>query len=96
MIHQIASDPIDRGSDVRRTRSGRNFMAFEASCSKRFERPLTCVVSDSGTLQHIDIDDVAQRTLIAAFSLNLTSINRIATFAAWLFTIARYQLRVGN
>ena len=40
----------------------------------------------------MDVDDVAQRTLIAAYS-QLEAYREGSNFAAWLFTIARYQLK---
>ena len=58
---------------------------------KRFERPLRVWLATQAP-PNIDIDDVAQRTLIAAFA-QLDKYQPDSNFAAWLFTIARYQLR---
>lgn len=82
------SDPIIEEA-IRRTRSG-EISAFE-EVVKRFERPLRVWLATQAP-PNIDIDDVAQRTLIAAFA-QLDKYQPDSNFAAWLFTIARYQLR---
>ncbi|MGC6444061.1 MAG: sigma-70 family RNA polymerase sigma factor [Rubripirellula sp.] len=76
-------------SAVRRTLSGET-MAFEAIV-RHFERPLRVWVATQAP-PTIDVDDIAQRTLIAAFS-QLGKYQPGTNFAAWLFTIARYQLK---
>lgn len=76
-------------SAVRRTLSGET-MAFEAIV-RHFERPLRVWVATQAP-PTIDVDDIAQRTLIAAFS-QLDKYQPGTNFAAWLFTIARYQLK---
>lgn len=64
--------------------------AFEAVV-RQFERPLRVWLAAQAP-PAVDIDDVAQRTLIAAFS-RLSKYQLGTNFAAWLFTIARYQLK---
>ena len=64
--------------------------AFE-SVVVRFEGPLRswlAVQSPPG----VDVDEIAQRSFIAAYS-RLEDYQPGTDFAAWLFTIARYQLR---
>lgn len=74
---------------VRRTMAGET-MAFEAIV-QQFERPLRVWLATQAP-PAIDVDDIAQRTLIAAFS-QLSKYQLGTNFAAWLFTIARYQLK---
>lgn len=74
---------------VRRTLAG-DVSAFE-EVVRQFERPLRVWLATQAP-PAIDIDDVAQRTLIAAFS-QLGKYQLGTNFAAWLFTIARYQLK---
>ena len=76
-------------SAVCRTLSGET-MAFEAIV-RHFERPLRVWLATQAP-PTIDVDDIAQRTLIAAFS-QLGKYQPGTNFAAWLFTIARYQLK---
>mgnify|MGYP006119061057 CR=1 FL=1 len=58
---------------------------------QRFERPLRVWLATQAP-PAVDVDDLAQRTLIAAFS-QLGDYRKNSNFAAWLFTIARYQLK---
>jgi RNA polymerase sigma-70 factor, ECF subfamily len=74
---------------VRRTMAGET-MAFEAIV-QQFERPLRVWLATQAP-PAIDVDDIAQRTLIAAFS-QLGKYQLGTNFAAWLFTIARFQLK---
>ena len=74
---------------VRRTLAG-DVSAFE-EVVRQFERPLRVWLATQAP-PAIDIDDVAQRTLIVAFS-QLGKYQLGTNFAAWLFTIARYQLK---
>ncbi len=74
---------------IRRTLAG-DVSAFE-EVVRQFERPLRVWLATQAP-PAIDIDDVAQRTLIAAFS-QLGKYQLGTNFAAWLFTIARYQLK---
>ncbi|MEM7477034.1 MAG: sigma-70 family RNA polymerase sigma factor [Planctomycetota bacterium] len=64
--------------------------AFEAIV-RQFERPLRAwlaVQSPPG----VDVDEIAQRSFVAAFT-RLDDYELGTDFAAWLFTIARYQLK---
>ena len=74
---------------IRRTLTG-EVSAFE-EVVRQFERPLRVWLATQAP-PAIDIDDVAQRTLIVAFS-QLGKYQLGTNFAAWLFTIARYQLK---
>lgn len=58
---------------------------------QRFERPLRVWLATQAP-PAVDVDDLAQRTLIAAF-FQLGDYRKNSNFAAWLFTIARYQLK---
>jgi len=63
---------------------------FEAVV-RQFERPLRAwlaVQSPPG----VDVDEIAQQTFIAAYT-RLEEYEPGTNFAAWLFTIARYQLK---
>ncbi len=58
---------------------------------RRYERPLRAwlaVQAPSG----IDVEEIAQRTFVAAYS-RLEDYSIGTNFGAWLFTIARYQLK---
>ncbi|QDT07084.1 RNA polymerase sigma factor CnrH [Rubripirellula lacrimiformis] len=64
--------------------------AFEVVV-RRFETPLRIWLA--GHLPPgIDVDEVAQRTFVAAFS-RLDEYTPETRFGAWLFTIARYQMK---
>ncbi len=73
---------------VRRTRSG-DSAAFEVIV-RRFEKPVRAWLAGH-VPPGIDVDDVAQRTFVAAFT-RLGDYTPGTRFDAWLFTIARYQL----
>lgn len=74
---------------VRRTREGET-AAFEVVV-RRFERSLRTWLAGH-VPPGIDVDDVAQRTFVAAFS-RLGDYTLGTRFEAWLYTIARYQLK---
>ena len=62
-----------------------------ATVVRRFERPLRAwlaTLSPPG----VDVDDIAQASFIAAYT-RLDEYAPGTNFAAWLFTIARYQLQ---
>ena len=64
--------------------------AFEPIVRK-FERPLRAwlaTISPPG----VDVDEIAQRTFIAVYG-KLSEFEEGTNFSAWLFTVARYQLR---
>jgi RNA polymerase sigma-70 factor (ECF subfamily) len=62
-----------------------------ATVVRRFERPLRAWLG-SHAPPGVDVDDTAQATFITAFT-RLTEYTPNTNFAAWLFTIARYQLQ---
>jgi RNA polymerase sigma-70 factor (ECF subfamily) len=57
---------------------------------RRLERPLRAWLATHAS-PAIDVDDVAQRTFVIAFT-KLDTFEAGTNFPAWLFTIARYQL----
>ena len=74
---------------IRQVRAG-DVQAF-AAVVRRFERPLRAWLATHAP-PGVDIDDIAQTSFLAAY----TRLDEYATgtnFAAWLFTIARYQLQ---
>jgi len=62
-----------------------------AAVVRRFERPLRAWLAAHAP-PGVDVDEVAQTTFIAAYS-RLDDYAPGTNFAAWLFTIARYQLK---
>ncbi|MEQ8785676.1 MAG: sigma-70 family RNA polymerase sigma factor [Pirellulaceae bacterium] len=74
---------------IRRTREGET-AAFEVVV-RRYETPVRMWLAGH-VPPGIDVDDVAQRTFVAAFS-RLGEYTPGTRFEAWLFTIARYQLK---
>ena len=74
---------------VRRVRAG-EVGAFEVVV-RRFETPLRAWLVAHAT-PGVDIDEVAQRSFVAAFG-RLDEYRLGTNFAAWLFAIGRFQLR---
>ncbi len=64
--------------------------AFEVIL-RRFERPLRAWLATHVPLG-VDVDEIAQRSFMLAFS-RIGEYEAGTNFGAWLFTIARYQLR---
>ncbi len=64
--------------------------AFE-DVVRRFELPLRAWLA-SHAPPGVDVDEIAQRSFVASFT-RLAEFEPGTNFAAWLFTIARYQLR---
>ena len=64
--------------------------AFEAIV-RRFERPLRAWLATHAP-PAVDVDELAQRSFMAAFS-RLGDFELGTDFAAWMFTIARFQLK---
>jgi len=85
--HTPNHDEIDDA--VRRVRSGETG-AFEVVVRK-WERPLRAWLAACGP-PGVDVDEVAQRSFVAAFS-RLDEFRTGTGFGAWLFTIARFQLK---
>ena len=74
---------------IRRIRKG-DTAAFE-TIVRRFERPLWAWLATHAP-PGIDVDEVAQKSFVAAFA-RLSDYELGTNFAAWLFTIARFQLK---
>ncbi len=74
---------------IRSVRNG-NAAAFE-SVVRQFERPLRAWLATQAP-PGVDVDEIAQRSFVAAFT-RLGDFEPGTNFSAWLFTIARFQLR---
>ncbi len=74
---------------VRRVSRGET-AAFEIVL-RRFERPLRAWLAAHVPLG-LDVDEIAQRSFVAAFS-RLGEYELGTNFGAWLFTIAKFQMR---
>jgi len=74
---------------IRRVRDGET-AAFEVVV-RRFERSLRAWLAMQAP-PGADVDEVAQRSFVAAFT-RLSDYEIGTNFAAWLFTIARFQLK---
>ncbi|MCF6310849.1 MAG: sigma-70 family RNA polymerase sigma factor [Verrucomicrobiales bacterium] len=79
----------DLEASIRQCKTG-NSSAYERVV-RRFEHPLRAWLASLAP-PGIDVDDVAQQTFIAAYQ-RLDDYEAETNFAAWLFTIARFQLR---
>lgn len=64
--------------------------AFEVVV-RQFERPLRAWLAVQAP-PGVDVDEIAQRSFVAAFT-RLADYQLATNFAAWLFTIARFQLK---
>jgi RNA polymerase sigma-70 factor (ECF subfamily) len=74
---------------IRRVRKG-NTSAFEIVV-RRLERPLRAWLAVHAP-PGVDVDEVAQRSFVTTFT-RLGDYELGTNFAAWLFTIARFQLK---
>lgn len=74
---------------IRQVRAG-DVQAF-AAVVRRFERPLRAWLATHAP-PGVDIDDIAQASFLSAYT-RLDEYVADTNFAAWLFTIARYQLQ---
>lgn len=86
---KASSDDSRLDDAIRRVRDG-DTAAFEVVV-RQLERPVRtwlAVQSPPG----VDVDEVAQRSFVAAFT-RLSEYELGTEFAAWLFTIARFQLK---
>ena len=86
---QISNENSLIDDAIRRIRSG-NTAEFEYVVRK-FERPLRAWLAGCAP-PGVDVDEVAQRSFVAAFS-RLNEYRMGTEFGAWLFTIARFQLK---
>jgi len=89
-------NPLPPGPDdlhieaaIRQIRAG-DVQAF-AAVVRRFERPLRAWLATHAP-PGVDVDDIAQASFLAAYT-RLDEYAAGTNFAAWLFTIARYQLQ---
>jgi len=89
-------NPLPPGPDdlhieaaIRQTRAG-DLQAF-ADVVRRFDRPLRAWLATHAP-PGVDVDDIAQASFLAAYT-RLDEYAAGTNFAAWLFTIARYQLQ---
>ena len=89
MTMQVSDDKSLIDDAIRRVRGGNN-LEFE-HVVRKFQRPLRAWLASCAP-PGVDIDDVAQRSFIAAFS-KLDEYRLGTDFGAWLFTIARFQLK---
>ena len=74
---------------IRQTQAG-DTSAFEAVV-RLFERPIRAWLAVQAP-PGLDVDDVAQRSFMAAFT-RIRDFDPETDFAAWLFAIARFQLK---
>jgi RNA polymerase sigma-70 factor (ECF subfamily) len=74
---------------LRRVRDG-DVAAFSVVV-RRFERPLRAWLAAQSP-PGVDVDEIAQRSFVAAYT-RLGDYEAGTNFSAWLFTIARYQLK---
>ena len=89
MTMQVSNENSLIDDAIRRVRSG-NTVEFEYVVRK-FERPLRAWLAGCAP-PGVDVDEVAQRSFVAAFS-RLSEYRMGTEFGAWLFTIARFQLK---
>ena len=76
-------------NSIRRARKGHPG-SFEPVV-RRFEKPLRGWLATQAP-PGVDVDDIAQRSFIAAYN-RLSDYEPGTNFSAWLFTIAKFQLR---
>jgi len=76
--------------DAIRSVCGGNTAAYEVVV-RQLERPLRAWLAAHAP-PGVDVDEVAQRSFIAAFT-RLSDYEFGTNFAAWLFTIARFHLK---
>jgi RNA polymerase sigma-70 factor, ECF subfamily len=84
-----AADDARVEAAIRRVRGG-DAQAF-AEVVRRFERPLRAWLAVHAPPE-ADVDEIAQSSFVAAYT-RLDDYTAGTNFAAWLFTIARYQLK---
>ncbi len=87
--HSPSADEALIDAAIRQVRGG-DVQAF-AAVVRRFERPLRAWLA-AHSAPGVDIDEIAQTSFVAAYS-RLDEYAAGTNFAAWLFTIARYQLK---
>jgi RNA polymerase sigma-70 factor (ECF subfamily) len=89
MPRKASTEGLSLDDAIRGVRGG-NTALFEVVV-RRFERPLRAWLAVHAP-PGVDVDEIAQRSFVAAFS-RLEDYELGTNLAAWLFTIARFQLR---
>lgn len=89
MTDTVHTDESIVDAAVRRVRQG-DASSF-AVVVRRFERPLRAWLAAQAP-PGVDVDEIAQRSFVAAYT-RLQEFELGSRFSAWLFTIARYQLK---
>lgn len=87
-MNDTGNDPL-LDDAIRDVRDG-DMAAFEPIV-RQFQRPLRAWLAAQAPAG-VDVDEVAQQSFIAAF-VGLDGFELGTNFSAWLFTIARFQLR---
>jgi len=96
ICHHLAGVPMttdysDSPIDDALQRVARGDTSAFSTVVRRFELPLRAWLA-AHVPPGVDVDEIAQRSLVAAFA-RLSEFEVGTNFGAWLFTIARYQLR---
>lgn len=89
MAPQLNNDDLSQDDAISRVIDG-DAAAFE-SIVRRFERPLRAWLATHAP-PAVDVDDVAQRAFVIVYS-KLGEYEPGSDFGAWLFSIARFQLK---
>lgn len=89
MSKRASNDDTLLTDAIRRVRAG-EVSAFEAVV-RHFERPLRMWLAGQAP-PGVDVDEIAQRSFVAAFT-RLAEFEVGTDLSAWLFTIARFQLK---
>ena len=89
MTRKESTDNYSVDDAIRHVRKG-NIAAFEVVV-RQFERPLRVWLAVQAP-PGVDVDEVAQRSFVAAFT-RLSEYESGTNFAAWLLTIARFHLK---
>lgn len=89
MSKEHSYNPTTINAALQRVAQGET-AAFEVIV-RQFERPLRAWLAAHAP-PGVDVDEIAQRSFLAAFT-RLNEFDIGTNFGAWLFTIARYQLR---
>lgn len=87
MDDPVIEDPLTRA--IRRAQAG-DVAAFEVLV-RELERPLRAWITVQSP-PGVDVDELAQRSFVSAYT-RLADFKPGTNFRAWLFAIARYQLR---
>jgi RNA polymerase sigma-70 factor (ECF subfamily) len=87
----LNTQPNDSQIDAALQRVSRGDAAAFEPIVRRFERSLRTWLAVHAP-PGVDVDDIAQRSFVAAFT-RLSEFELGTNFEAWLFTIAKFQLR---